>query len=307
VRNAFIDELCQAAEKDPSIWLLTADLGFSVLEPFIERFPDRYLNVGIAEQNMMGIAAGLAMSGKRVFAYSIVNFATLRCLEQIRNDIVYHNADVTIVGVGGGFAYGAQGYTHHGIEDLSVMRALGKIDIAVPSDAFETRMVLRHILANDGPSYLRLSKAGEQLVHAEIPAETNRRPINVIEGEDVLIVATGCVVQEAVIASQLLREQGVKASVWSCPWVNPVDTDIVKAAITDHRLVFTAEEGVISGGLGAIFNECAASLAAPRARVLNTGVPSDIKHIVAARETILNEIGLDGEGIAQKILAALAE
>lgn len=125
MRTAFIETLCELAAADPRIWLLTGDLGFSVLEVFAERFPDRYVNMGVAEQNMTGVAAGLAMSGKIVFTYSIANFPTLRCLEQIRNDVCYHEASVKVVAVGGGLSYGNLGYTHHGIEDLAVMRLAG--------------------------------------------------------------------------------------------------------------------------------------------------------------------------------------
>jgi transketolase len=307
VRNAFIDELCLAAEKDPSIWLLTADLGFSVLESFIEKFPNRYLNVGVAEQNMMGVAAGLALSGKRVFAYSIVNFATLRCFEQIRNDIVYHGANVTIVGVGGGFAYGAQGYTHHGLEDLAVMRTLGEIDVAAPADAFETRCVVRTSLSHERPAYIRLAKAGEEPVHNAVPNECRGKPISILEGTDALIVATGCLVQEAVAAGRLLADKGINTAVWSCPWLSPFDNEMLLSAVRSYPLVLTAEEGVTGGGLGAQFNQISASLSGSRARVLNAGVPHNMKHVVAKREIILQEIKLDAAGLAGRIELALDE
>jgi transketolase len=307
VRNAFIDELCVAAEKDPSIWLLTADLGFSILEPFIEKFPDRYLNIGVAEQNMMGVAAGLALSGKRVFAYSIVNFATLRCFEQIRNDIVYHGANVTIVGVGGGFAYGAQGYTHHGLEDLAVMRTLGEIDVAAPADAFEARCVVRESLNHAGPTYVRLAKADEKLVHDTVPDIGRGTPIPILEGKDALIVATGCLVQEAVVSARLLADQGFNVAVWSCPWLSPFDKELLREAIRSYPLILTAEEGVTAGGLGAHFNEISASFSGSRARVLNAGVPHNIKHVVAKRETILKEIKLDAAGLASRVELALGE
>jgi transketolase len=307
VRNAFIDELCMAAEKDTSIWLLTADLGFSVLEPFINKFPDRYLNVGVAEQNMMGVAAGLALSGKRVFAYSIANFATLRCFEQIRNEIVYHGANVTIVGVGGGFAYGAQGYTHHGLEDLAVMLTLGEIDVTAPADAFEVRCVVRKSLAHDGPTYMRLAKAGEEPVHSSVPDGERGKPFSLIEGTDALIVATGCLVQEALAAAHLLTDQGINTAVWSCPWLSPFDNESLLSAVRRFPLVLSAEEGVTSGGLGAQFNQVSASSSGSRARVINAGIPHNMKHIVAKRETILKEIKLDGMGLASRIKEAIDE
>lgn len=307
MRNAFIDELCAAAERDPSIWLLTADLGYSVLEPFIEKFPNRYINVGIAEQNMMGVAAGLALSGKRVFAYSIVNFATLRCFEQIRNDIVYHGANVTIVGVGGGFAYGAQGYTHHGLEDLAIMRTLGGIDVAAPADAFETRCVVRTSLTHERPTYVRLAKADEEPVHNAVPDVGRGKPISIMEGTDALIVATGCLVQEAIAAARLLADQGISTAVWSCPWLSPFDSEIRLSAVKNFPLILTAEEGVTDSGLGAQFNEVSASLSGSRARVLNASVPHNMKHVVAKRETILKEIKLDAVGLAKRVEKGISE
>jgi transketolase len=161
MRTTFIQTLCEIAERDERVWLLTADLGYSVLEPFAERFPSRFLNVGVAEQNMIGVAAGLAHSGKMPFVYSIANFPTLRCFEQIRNDVCYHEANVKIVAVGGGFAYGAQGYTHHGVEDLGVMRLLPNMIVVAPGDPVETRGATLAMAAHRGPCYLRLGKARE--------------------------------------------------------------------------------------------------------------------------------------------------
>lgn len=305
MRNAFIQELCVAARNDPAIWLLTADLGFSVLEPFIEEFPERYLNVGIAEQNMIGVATGLALSGKRVYVYSIVNFASLRCFEQIRNEVVYHGANVTIVGVGGGFSYGAQGYTHHGLEDLAVMRTLGEIDIAAPADALEASWVVRQTLKSTTPAYIRLAKAGEEPVHTQIPACDSGSPISVVKGDDALIIATGWLVQEAISAAELLADQGVSVEVWSCPWLSPFSDKELLTAAKRFPLILTAEEGVISGGLGALINELVAPLHGDKARVLNAGVPTNIKHIVAQRETILREVRLDRDGLANRIREAL--
>ncbi|HVY62009.1 MAG TPA: transketolase, partial [Planctomycetota bacterium] len=165
MRNAFIAALLAEAERDPRVWLLNGDLGYSVLEPFARRFPERYLNVGVAEQNMTGIAAGLALSGKVVFTYSIANFPTMRCLEQIRNDCCYHRADVKVVAVGGGLAYSAQGYTHHGVEDLAIMRALPNMTVIAPADPTEARWAAGAVVATPGPCYVRLARGGEPVVN----------------------------------------------------------------------------------------------------------------------------------------------
>ena len=143
MRTSFIDTLCQVAENDRRVWLVTGDLGYSVLEKFSSKFPERYLNAGVAEQNMVGVAAGLAMTGKVVFVYSIANFPTLRCLEQVRNDVCYHKLSVKIVAVGCGLAYGGHGYTHHGVEDLGVMSLLPHMTVIAPGDPVETRWATR--------------------------------------------------------------------------------------------------------------------------------------------------------------------
>ena len=165
MRNAFLDTLYDLAVKDPRIVFITGDLGFRVVEKFMQDIPNQFLNAGVAEQNMTGIAAGMALSGKIAITYSIANFPTLRCLEQIRNDICYHDANVKIVSVGGGFAYGAMSVTHHAMEDLGVMRCIPNLTVVAPGDPVETRAATRAILAHAGPVYLRLGKAGEPTVH----------------------------------------------------------------------------------------------------------------------------------------------
>jgi len=190
MRTAFIETLCELAEQDERIWLLTGDLGYSVLEQFAERFPDRFVNVGVAEQNMTGVAAGLALCGKIVFTYSIANFPTLRCLEQIRNDVCHHNLNVKIVAVGGGLAYGAQGYTHHAIEDLAVMLALPNMTVIAPGDSVEVRLATRAIVDWPGPCYLRLGRAGERIVHQTEPEFQIGKAIVLQQGSDVTLIST---------------------------------------------------------------------------------------------------------------------
>lgn len=169
MRNAFIDEITKQARVNPKIALVVGDLGFSVVEPFAREFPDRFINAGVAEQNMMGMAAGMASEGFQVFVYSIGNFPTFRCAEQIRNDVDYHKLSVTIVVVGGGVSYGALGYSHHTIQDYALMRSFPNTLIASPGDALEVRACVRYILKNPQPSYLRLAKSGEPIFHSKIP------------------------------------------------------------------------------------------------------------------------------------------
>lgn len=175
MRNAFIDELVALATVRPDIALVVGDLGYSVVEPFAERFPDRFINAGIAEQNMTGLAAGMASEGFHVFTYSIANFPTFRCAEQIRNDVAYHGLPVTVVSVGGGLAYGALGYSHHAVQDYGLMRMLPNMVIAAPGDPPEVRACMRYLASHPQPSYLRLGKAGEKPIHAAVPAPSPGR------------------------------------------------------------------------------------------------------------------------------------
>ena len=191
MRTAFIKELCELAEADERIWLICGDLGYSVLEVFADRFPKRYLNAGVAEQNMTGIAAGLALTGKIAVTYSIANFPVMRCLEQVRNDVCYHNLNVKIVSVGGGLAYGSLGYTHHGLEDLAVMSILPNMAVIAPADPVEARAATRAVIARRGPAYLRLGKAGEPVLHkTEIDFQIGRA-IRVEQGNDLTLISTG--------------------------------------------------------------------------------------------------------------------
>ncbi|PYM76947.1 MAG: transketolase, partial [Candidatus Rokuibacteriota bacterium] len=182
MRAAFFKTLLDLAERDERIHLVVGDLGFGVVEPFARRFPDRFLNAGVAEQNMTGVAAGLALCGKVVFTYSIGNFSTIRCLEQIRNDICYHRADVKIVSVGGGFAYGPLGMTHHALEDLAIMRVLPGMTVVAPGDPFEVEQATRAIVGQPGPCYLRLGRAGEPRIHRPGVVFELGRAIRVREG-----------------------------------------------------------------------------------------------------------------------------
>ncbi len=210
MRNTFIETLLELAAGDPRICLLTADLGYSVLEVFAQRFPDRYVNVGVAEQNLIGIAAGMAHSGLVPFVYSIANFPTLRCLEQIRVDVCYHDAPVKIVAVGGGLAYGAQGYTHHGVEDIAVMRTLPGMTVVAPADPVETRALTDAIARHAGPCYLRLGKAKEPIVHREPTEIELGKAVQTRTGSDLTLISTGTMLAETMQAAEHYRSRVLK-------------------------------------------------------------------------------------------------
>ena len=202
MRNAFIQTLLDRAKADKNVELITGDLGFGVLKPYWESCPDQFLNVGIAEQNMTSIAAGMALEGKTVFTYSIGNFPTLRCLEQIRNDCAYHNANVKIICVGGGYTYGALGMSHHATEDIAVMRSLPNVTVFAPADAMEAEAVANAVISLDGTCYVRLGRGGEPRVRDRISEFVVGKALPVCEGSRVAIFSTGDIYEEAVIAAE---------------------------------------------------------------------------------------------------------
>lgn len=249
MRTAFIKELCALAEVDERIWLICGDLGYSVLEEFSDRFPTRYLNAGVAEQNMTGIAAGLALTGKVPITYSIANFPVMRCLEQVRNDVCYHNLNVKIVSVGGGLAYGSHGYTHHGVEDLAVMSVMPNMAVLAPGDPAEARAATRAMVARPGPVYLRLGKAGEPLLHTRDIDFQIGRALVVEDGHDLTLIGTGGMLGEVLAAASKLRDGGSSIRVLSMPSLVPFDSAAVHRAAAETGGIITVEEHGW-GGLG---------------------------------------------------------
>jgi len=278
MRAAFIAELLERADQDPSIWLVTGDLGYSVLEPFAERFPDRYVNAGVAEQNMIGVAAGLARSGATVFVYSIANFPTFRCLEQIRNDVCYAGAAVTIVSVGSGFSYGSHGSTHHAIEDLAVMRSLPGIVVVSPGDPTEARLATRALADRAGPAYLRLGKAGESIVDASAGDEFALGQMRLIrDGIDVTVIATGSVLAMVNVAAEALERDGIRTRVYSAHTLKPFDAETLLRAMAETAGVVTVEEHRLVGGLrGAVAEALLDVPDRPRCGIRSLGVGPDV-------------------------------
>jgi transketolase len=305
MRGSFIETLCDLAQSDERIWLLTGDLGFSVLEPFAERFGGRFVNAGVAEQNMTGVAAGLAHSGKIVFTYSIANFPTLRCLEQIRNDVCYLNLNVNIVAVGGGLAYGSAGYTHHGIEDLAIMRNLPGMTVIAPADRHETKSAVRLMVETDGPCYLRLGKSIEPDVHDGDPDMRFGKVIPLREGRDALIVATGVALDQAVKAADLCHADGIEVAVWSCPFVSPIDEEAMAQAASNFKVIMTVEEARPTGGLGGAVAEIISQQPGDRARVIRAGVCDDVIHNIGDRDYLRDRCGLTAKKLKHTVINAL--
>lgn len=305
MRTAFIEALCELAEQDDRIWLLCGDLGYSVLEPFARDFPDRYVNVGVAEQNMTGLAAGLSMCGKIVFTYSIANFNTLRCLEQVRNDVCYHNVNVKIVSVGGGLSYGAQGYTHHAIEDLAVMRVLPNIKVIAPGDPVEARMAVKAVIENEGPCYLRLGKNGETTIHKTPLDFRIGKAIVLQEGKDVTLISTGGMLKTTVEVAGRIGEKGLSVRVLSMPTVKPLDNEAILSAIRETSAVFTVEDHNITGGIGSAVAEVLAESGSSNTIFLRFGIKDTASHEIGNQMYLHKIAELDVDGITDKILAKL--
>ncbi|MAV61406.1 MAG: transketolase [Gammaproteobacteria bacterium] len=255
MRDAFIESLSKIAENDKDIFLITGDLGFGVLDNFSEKFPSQFLNVGVAEQNMTGIAVGLALSGYKVFTYSIANFTTLRCLEQIRNDACYHNANVNVVSIGGGFGYGALGMSHHATEDLSIMRSLPNIEVIAPGDDFETKEATKYVTNSNKPSYLRLERASHIYENDLENSFAYGKIRQIREGNDIAVFCSGGVTKVAMNAAKTLSKQNISLSIYSVHSLKAIDVNAVAKVFEKYSGVVTLEENNLIGGLGSAISE----------------------------------------------------
>jgi transketolase len=307
MRGAFFRALLALAEGDNRINLIVGDLGFGVVEEFAQRFPERFLNAGVAEQNMTGIAAGMALSGKIAFTYSIANFPILRCLEQVRNDVCYHNANVKIVAVGGGLAYGSLGSTHHATEDLAIMRSLPRMVVVAPGDPAETEAATRALAAHSGPCYLRLGRAGEAKVHrGQIDFQLGKA-IQVRQGGDLTLISTGGLLETAVQAAEILLHAGLQTRVLSMHTVNPLDAAAVLAAARETGAVFTLEEHSVVGGLGGAVAELLAEASAVPVAFRRFGLPSAFSSVIGTQEYLRAQHGLSAQSLAIAIGSILGE
>jgi transketolase len=301
VRDAFVARLEELARTDPRIMLLTGDLGFGVLDTFSKVLPDQFLNVGVAEQNLTAVATGLALEGSIVFTYSIGNFPTLRCLEQIRNDACYHDANVKLVCIGGGFSYGPLGPSHHATEDLAILRALPNMTIFSPTDAWEVACATEAMVNTPGVCYLRLDKSvsGFGVRPGEVFTPGRARVLR--EGGDITIVVTGGIAGEALGAAKLLAARGLQCRVLSMHTITPLDTAALDAAARETGGVVTLEEHSVTGGLGgAVSEHCLESGTVPR-RFARFGLRAGFSSVVGSQAYLRRAYGLDAESVAAGI------
>ena len=298
MRDAFVRALLREMERDPRVVLVTGDLGFGVLRPVKEKYPDRLINAGIAEQSMVGLAAGLAMTGRKAVVYSIGNFPTLRPLEQIRNDCAYHGLDVKIVCVGGGFVYGSLGMSHHATEDMAVMRAIPEITCFTPGDPAETEAAVPVMFATKGTCYLRLGRGNEPRAHeGEISGWELPRAIQLRPGKDIALLSAGGILIELKRAAERLAEKGIGAEVWSFPCLKPMDRETVLALAEKYDDLITVEEHSITGGFGSAVSEIVAE-SGSGCRIHRIGLKDCFTTAVGDQAYLRHVYGMDAEAIA---------
>ena len=305
MRDSFVAVLTELASQHPELMLLTGDLGFGVLNSYAAGFPRQFLNAGVAEQNMSGLAAGLALEGHCVFTYSIGNFPTLRCLEQIRNDICYHGANVKIVCIGGGMSYGPVGFSHHATEDLSILRSLPGMLVLSPSDLWEAAEATRYLVTHRGPAYLRLDKSAAPV---DLRFGESFRPgtiRTVREGSDVTLAATGGILEEALLAADTLSEQGIFCRVLSVHTIKPLDTETLAAAASETGGIISIEEHAVDGGLGGAIDESLMEAGVFPGFFVRMGLRNTFSSVIGSQKYLRTVYSLDAASIYRTVSAKM--
>jgi transketolase len=305
MRDDFVRRLFALAAHDERIMLLTADLGYNVLSEFEAKYPRQFLNVGVAEQNMTGIATGLAIEGLIAFTYSIANFSTLRCLEQIRNDAAYHDANVKIVSVGSGFSYGSLGMSHHATEDLAILRAIPGITIFSPGDSWEAMEATTACVRTPGTCYLRLDKSAAGRNEAPGEEFVVGRPRARREGGDVTIVCTGGIVEEALKAADVLAKEKVEARIFSLHTLRPFDAELILTAARETRALITLEEHTVDGGIGGLVAETLLEGGVSPKRFRRMGLRHGFSSMVGSQAYLRQHYGLDSKAVQMTALELL--
>lgn len=310
MRDTVIRTLIELGKEDKDVELITGDLGFGVLKSFWETLPNQFINAGIAEQNMTGVAAGMALEGKKVFTYSIGNFPTLRCLEQIRNDCAYHNANVNVICVGGGYVYGSLGMSHHATEDIAILRALPDVTVICPGDPAEAALAVKKIAHTDGTCYLRLGRGGEQNVNNVIKEFEIGKAYKLRDAKNmnkkVAVFSTGAILEETSKACDILEEQGIAVEQYSFPTVKPIDSAVIESCADRFDNIFTVEEHNIVGGFGGAVAEVLAECGG-KAKLHRIGIDDFYCIEVGSQAYLREQVGINAEGIVRKVKGIFGE
>ena len=301
MRDVFVAVLASLADANPRLALITGDLGFGVLTNFAEAFPRQFINAGVAEQNMTAIAAGMALNGWKAYTYSIANFTTLRCLEQIRNDICYHDADVTVVSVGGGFSYGQLGMSHFATEDLAILRAIPNMRVVAPSEQWETEDLTRELATLPGPAYLRLDKGQGGIARREGEVARLGKARLVREGTDVTLISIGAILKECVAAADDLEHSGLSVRILSVSSLKPFDANAVLSAARDTGGIVTVEEHTTLGGLGSSVAELLLEAGVQPGFFRRIGLKDQYPTVVGDQNYLRRAYGMDAGSIAETV------
>ena len=301
MRSLFNKVLVDIAREDKRIWMILADIGYGEIEPFRDTFPDRWYNCGVAEQNMTGVACGVALEGNIAITYSIANFPTLRCLEQIRNDVCYHNANVKIVIIGGGLAYGALGVSHQATEDIAIMRALPNMVVFCPCDFAEAEAGVHAMIAHDGPFYYRCGYKKEPPVHVGPMTFQLGRAIQVRAGAEATIFFTGTIGNQVLPAAEALDRDSIHCRIVSLHTVRPIDREAIVRAARETGAIITVEEHQLQGGMGSAVAEVLCDEGVAPRKFLRIGLPDEYVSQVGTHEWLLDQYGLSAPQIAANV------
>jgi len=301
MRNVFASELTAIALTDGRIVLLSGDIGNRLFDEFKKHFPKRFYNCGVAEANMMSMAAGMALCGMRPITYTITPFATIRCLEQIKIDVCYHNLPVVIVGIGSGLSYAELGATHQSCDDIAFLRAVPNMTVICPCDSYEVKMALRKAVQYNGPVYIRLGKKGEPVIHKDDPDFNIGKGITITQGTDVCILSTGTIMPVVLRAGEELKKKNISTEIVSYHTVKPLDVDILGRVFSKFKVVVTVEEHSVVGGFGSSIAEWFVKQEKIKARLLNIGVSDEFFYDARDQDYARRCYGLTPEAIAEKI------
>lgn len=306
MRDAFAGQLLELISNDESVILLTGDLGFGVFDEIAKKFPSNFVNIGVAEQNMASIAAGLAMQGFKVFIYSIANFSTFRCLEQIRNDISYHDLNVTIVSVGGGFSYGSLGMSHHATEDISIMRSMPGMEVCVPATKKNAIEATKYFVNSTKPGYLRIDKSDYVPENNESNFEFGRAEV-IKDGKDITIIASGGILEEAMKAAKILEDDDIQCRVLNMHSIKPLDCKSIKKASEETGGIIALEEHTVIGGLGSAISEyCLQNSVRPNF-FISMGLKDIFSSVVGDQKYLRKTYDIDCQAIVAEVKVQLGQ
>jgi len=299
MRNAFAQEMTRLAAERSDLTLLSGDIGNRMFDRFKQMAPERFFNCGIAEANMMSVAAGMALSGLRPVIYTITPFTTTRCLEQIRVGVAYHQAPVVIVGTGSGLSYAELGPTHHSLEDMAILRTLPGLNVVAPADSAELVAQLREALDAPHPTYMRIGKKGEPPLHSA-SAQLGIGKANLLrEGKDLLITGIGPIIGEALVAAQTLEAEGISIAVANIGSIKPLDDEFLETMVRQFTRWISLEEHGTTGGLGSALLEWLMERGAKKVRLKRIGTPDRFLHEVGSQEYVRKLIEIDANSVAE--------